>query len=44
MFPSVSGDEEVNIILLRVFEYLGHTNPFISGIAYAGVSPTPLRG
>lgn len=33
----VSGDEEMNIILLRLFEYLGHANPFISGIAYTGV-------
>ncbi|OJD13407.1 hypothetical protein AJ78_06141 [Emergomyces pasteurianus Ep9510] len=34
----VSGDEEMNIILLRLFEYLGHANPFISGIAYTGLS------
>ncbi|PGH17548.1 hypothetical protein AJ79_01148 [Helicocarpus griseus UAMH5409] len=34
----VSGDEEMNIILLRLFEYLGHPNPFISGIAYTGLS------
>ncbi|OAX81796.1 hypothetical protein ACJ72_03863 [Emergomyces africanus] len=34
----VSGDEEMNIILLRLFEYLGNTNPFISGIAYTALS------
>ena len=26
------GDEEMNIILLRLTEYLGHTNPYISGL------------
>ncbi|EFW15003.1 conserved hypothetical protein [Coccidioides posadasii str. Silveira] len=30
----VSGDEEMNIVLLRLLEYLGHTSPFISGVAY----------
>ncbi|QSS66872.1 phosphatidyl inositol 3-kinase [Histoplasma capsulatum] len=34
----VSGDEEMNIILLRLFEYLGHPNPFINAIAYTGLS------
>ncbi|KAL3460576.1 hypothetical protein BJX64DRAFT_278456 [Aspergillus heterothallicus] len=29
-----SNDEEMNIILLRLIEYLGHSNPFISGVAY----------
>ncbi|KAK2787809.1 serine/threonine-protein kinase M1 [Emmonsiellopsis sp. PD_33] len=33
-----AGDEEMNIILLRLFEYLGHANPFISGVAYTGLS------
>ncbi|EEP77729.1 hypothetical protein UREG_02578 [Uncinocarpus reesii 1704] len=31
----MSGDEEMNIVLLRLLEYLGHTNPFISGVAYS---------
>ncbi|PGG96942.1 serine/threonine-protein kinase ATR [Blastomyces parvus] len=39
----VSGDEEMNIILLRLFEYLGHPNPFISGIAYTGLSTIAQR-
>ncbi|ODH48741.1 hypothetical protein GX48_05176 [Paracoccidioides brasiliensis] len=34
----VSGDEEMNIILLRLLEYLGHSNPFISGVAYTALS------
>ncbi|KAK2760373.1 serine/threonine-protein kinase M1 [Arachnomyces sp. PD_36] len=34
----ISGDEEMNIILLRLLEYLGHSNPYISGIAYTGLS------
>ncbi|KAK2852165.1 hypothetical protein FQN49_005303, partial [Arthroderma sp. PD_2] len=34
----ISGDEEMNIVLLRLLEYLGHANPFISGIAYTEVS------
>ncbi|PGG99288.1 Atypical/PIKK/ATR protein kinase [Polytolypa hystricis UAMH7299] len=33
-----SGDEEMNIILLRLFECLGHANPFISATAYTGLS------
>lgn len=28
----------MNIILLRLLEYLGHANPFISGVAYTEVS------
>jgi len=31
----VVADEELNIILLRLVEYLGHTNPYISGLVYA---------
>lgn len=31
------GDEELNIILVRLVEYLGHTNPYISGIVYAEI-------
>ncbi|OKL62432.1 hypothetical protein UA08_02676 [Talaromyces atroroseus] len=30
----VSEDEELNIILLRLLEYLGHTNPYICAVAY----------
>ncbi|KAJ0422527.1 hypothetical protein BJY00DRAFT_69114 [Aspergillus carlsbadensis] len=33
-----SNDEEMNIILLRLIEYLGHTNPFICGVAYTEMS------
>ncbi|KAI2995129.1 hypothetical protein CBS147346_10119 [Aspergillus niger] len=29
-----SNDEEMNIILLRLVEYLGHSNPFIGAVAY----------
>jgi serine/threonine-protein kinase ATR len=31
----VCGDEELNIVLVRFVEYLGHTNPYISGLVYA---------
>jgi serine/threonine-protein kinase ATR len=37
----VSGDEEMNIILLRLLEYLGHANPFVSGVAYTEVRSSP---
>ncbi|KAI1919319.1 serine/threonine-protein kinase M1 [Ophidiomyces ophidiicola] len=30
----ISGDEEMNIVLFRLLEYIGHVNPFISGVAY----------
>lgn len=33
----ISNDEEMNIVLLRLLEYLGHANPFVSGIAYTEV-------
>lgn len=33
----ISNDEEMNIILLRLVEYLGHTNPFVCAVAYAEV-------
>ncbi|RDW67089.1 protein kinase MEC1 [Aspergillus mulundensis] len=33
-----SNDEEMNIILLRLVEYLGHPNPFTCGIAYSEMS------
>lgn len=31
-------DEELNIILLRLLEYLGHANPYICAVAYTEVS------
>ncbi|KAI9373995.1 hypothetical protein BJX61DRAFT_532757 [Aspergillus egyptiacus] len=34
----LSNDEEMNIILLRLIEYLGHPNPFICGVAYTELS------
>lgn len=34
----ISSDDETNIVLLRLVEYLGHTNPLISGLAYDEVS------
>ena len=30
----VCGDEELNIVLVRFVEYLGHPNPYISGLVY----------
>lgn len=30
----VSDEEEKNIILLRLVEYLGHTNPYVCAVAY----------
>lgn len=30
----VAGDEEMNIILLRLLEYLGHPNPYVCAVAY----------
>ncbi|GAM33244.1 ATR checkpoint kinase [Talaromyces pinophilus] len=30
----ISEDEELNIILLRLLEYLGHANPYICAVAY----------
>jgi serine/threonine-protein kinase ATR len=29
------GDEELNIVLVRFVEFLGHPNPYISGLVYA---------
>lgn len=37
LMAQVVGDEELNIILVRLVEYLGHTNPYISGVVYAGI-------
>lgn len=33
----LSGDDEMNLVLLRLLEYLGHPNPFVSAIAYTEV-------
>lgn len=30
----VGGDEELNIVLVRFVEFLGHSNPYISGLVY----------
>ncbi|KAF7586889.1 serine/threonine-protein kinase M1 [Aspergillus hancockii] len=35
---TLSNDEEMNIILLRLIEYLGHPNPFICAVAYTELS------
>ncbi|KAF9892395.1 serine/threonine-protein kinase M1 [Aspergillus nanangensis] len=35
---NLSGDDEMNIILLRLVEYLGHPNPFICAVAYTELS------
>jgi serine/threonine-protein kinase ATR len=35
---TVSEDEEKNIILLRLLEYLGHPNPYICAVAYNELS------
>ncbi len=32
---AVGGDEELNIVLVRFVEFLGHPNPYISGLVYA---------
>lgn len=32
---SVGGDEELNIVLVRFVEFLGHASPYISGFVYA---------
>lgn len=32
----------MNIVLLRLLEYLGHTNPFISGVAYTEVNGSSI--
>jgi serine/threonine-protein kinase ATR len=32
---AASGDEELNIVLVRFVEYLGHPNSYISGLVYA---------
>lgn len=37
LMARIVGDEELNIILVRLVEYLGHKNPYISGVVYAGI-------
>jgi serine/threonine-protein kinase ATR len=37
---SVSSDDELNIVLLRLVQYLGHPNPIIYGLAYYEVRRT----
>jgi serine/threonine-protein kinase ATR len=32
---AVGGDEELNIVLVQFIEFLGHPNPYISGLVYA---------
>lgn len=39
-FRRVSEDRELNLVLLRLVEYLGHTNQIASGTAYNEVSTT----
>lgn len=36
-----SDEEEKNIILLRLVEYLGHTNPYVCAVAYNEVCVLP---
>ncbi|KAL4869315.1 hypothetical protein BDV12DRAFT_185211 [Aspergillus spectabilis] len=33
-----SNDEELNLILIRLIEYLGHPNPFVCGVVYTELS------
>lgn len=40
---SVSEDEEKNIILLRLLEYLGHPNPYVCAVAYNEVSTAAMH-
>ncbi|KAE8374326.1 protein kinase [Aspergillus bertholletiae] len=40
---TLSNDEEMNIILLRLIEYLGHPNPFICAVAYTEISKLAQR-
>ena len=38
---SISSEDEMNLVLLRLIEYLGHTNPLISGLGFEEVSTLP---
>jgi hypothetical protein len=33
----ISKGEELNIVLLKLVEYLGHSNPMVSGVAFTEV-------
>lgn len=43
MLLRLSNDEEMNIILLRLVEYLGHPNPFVCAVAYSEVCESDLH-
>lgn len=40
---SVSGGDEMNLVLLKLVEYLGHTNALLSGLAFDEVSIRIVR-
>lgn len=33
-------DQELNVVLLKLLDYLGHTNPIVSGVAFSEVRYT----
>lgn len=39
----VSAGDEMNLVLLKLVEYLGHTNPLICGLAYDEVSISTMN-
>lgn len=39
----MSVDDEMNLVLLRLVEYLGNTNPLLTGLAYDEVSNSPRK-
>ena len=38
LLPRVSSGDEMNLMLLKLVEYLGHTNALLCGLAYDEVS------
>lgn len=36
----IAGGDEMNLVLIKLVKYLGHTNALISGLAYDEVKPT----
>lgn len=38
----ISNDDELNLVLLGLVKYLGHSNPIISGAAFNEVSKPPI--
>ena len=38
LFPRVSNGDEMNLMILKLVEYLGHTNALLCGLAYDEVS------